>query len=266
MCLEFKASRMYEPEPDWVGTEAGRLAIQSINVGKAEAGEYPVLLDAFALESIFMHTLIPSIKGDNVSRGNSKLKDQIGSKVAADDLNLFDDGTLAGGLHSGKADMEGVPKQRTPIIEQGILRGFLYDNYWGKIEGRESTGNASRGGGRLNLPPYGTLPTINPSNIVLKPGSASEDELVTHMKNGYYVRNVQGAHQSNPETGEFSVAIAPAWRIIKGEITHAVKGAMIAGNTYDLMDRISLVGKETRQLGTFVAPKIIVDKLKVITN
>jgi len=266
MCLEFIASRAYEPKPDWVGSEAGKLAIQSINVGKAEAGEFPVLLDSFALESIFMYTLIPSVKGDSVSRGNSKLKDKIGSTIAGDNLNLFDDGTISGGLHSGKADMEGVPKQRTPIIEKGILRGFLYDNYWGKIEGKESTGNAGRGGGRLLLPPYGTLPTINPSNIVLKPGTASENELVEQVKNGYYVRGVQGAHQSNPETGEFSVAIAPAWRIMNGEITHAVKGAMIAGNLYDMIKRISLVGKESRQLGTFITPKIVVDKLNVITK
>ena len=266
MCLEFKASRVYEPEPDWVGSEAGKLAIQSINVGKAEAGEFPVLLDAFALESIFMYALIPSVRGDNVSRGKSKLKDKIGSRIAGENLDLFDDGTLSGGLRSGKADMEGVPKQRTSIIEKGTLRGFLYDNYWGKKEERESTGNATRGGGRLLLPPYGTLPTIEPSNIILKPGTASEDELIAQVKNGYYVRDVQGAHQSNPETGEFSVAIAPAWRIMKGEITHAVKGAMITGNIYDVMEKISLIGKKSRQLGTFITPKIVIDKLNVITK
>ncbi len=266
MCLEFKASRKCEPEPEWVGSEAGKLAIQSINVGKAEAGDFPVLLDSFALESIFLYTLIPSVRGDNVSRGKSKLKDKIGSNIAGENLDLLDDGTLRGGLRSGKADMEGVPKQRTPIIEKGTLRGFLYDNYWGKKEKKESTGNATRGGGRLLLPPYGTLPTIEPSNIILKPGTASEDELVAQVKNGYYVRDVQGAHQSNPETGEFSVAIAPAWRIMKGEITHAVKGAMIAGNIYDVIKKISLIGKEPRQLGTFITPKIVIDKLNVIAK
>jgi PmbA protein len=266
MCIEFQASRMYEPKQKWVGSEAGRLAIQSINVGKAEGGKFPVLLDSFALESIFNATLIPSVRGDNVSRGNSKLKDKIGSKIASDSLGLLDDGTRAGGLRSGKADMEGVPRQRTPIIEKGRLHGFLYDNYWGRIEGKESTGNAGRGGGRLLLPPYGTLPTISPSNVVIEPGTASEQELLAQVKNGYYVRDVQGAHQSNPETGEFSVAIAPAWRILNGEITHAVKGAMIAGNLYDMINNISLVGKESRQLGTFITPKIVIDNLDMITG
>ena len=86
------------------------------------------------------------------------------------------------------------------------------------------------------------------------------------MKNGYYVRNVQGAHQSNPETGEFSVALAPAWRIQKGKITHAVKGVMIAGNAYEMLKKISALSREARQVGTFIAPKVIVSELNVITK
>ena len=111
-------------------------------------------------------TLIPSIRGDNVARGKSALKDKVGKKIAGDNVSIADDGTLPGGLHTGRTDMEGVPKQKTPIIANGTLQGFLYDNYWGNIENRESTGNARRGGGRLQLPPYGTLPSVNPSNII----------------------------------------------------------------------------------------------------
>ncbi|UCE96511.1 MAG: TldD/PmbA family protein [Candidatus Bathyarchaeota archaeon] len=266
MCFEFKASRTYTPEPDWVGGEAAKLAVNSINVGKAQAGKFPILLDPFALQSILMHTLIPSIKGDIVSRGRSILKDKVGEKVTEDNITISDDGTLSGGLHSGKTDMEGVPKQKTPIIEDGVLQNFLYDNYWAKLEGKESTGNASRGGGGLTLPPYGTLPTINPSNIMFKTGTASEEELITETKNGYYVRNVQGAHQSNPETGEFSVALAPAWRILRGEIVHAVKGVMIAGNAYNMIKNISVLGEKARQLNMFIAPKVIVSELSVITK
>lgn len=266
VCVEFKASRTFAPEPDWIGSEAGKLAMQSIKVGKAEAGRFPVLLDPFALESILTYTLIPAVGGDNVSRGNSILKDKVGKKIAGENVSIYDDGALQGGLQSGKADMEGVPKRRTPIIEDGVLEGFLYDNYWAKMEGKESTGNGSRGGGRLSLPPYGTLPTIKPSNVILKAGTASEDELIKEVKNGYYVRNIQGAHQSNPETGEFSVALAPAWRILQGKITHAVKGVMIAGNIYDMMEKIALVGKEARQLSNLIAPKIVISELNVVTK
>ncbi len=266
MCFEFKASRRYEPDPKWVAKEAARFAIDAINVGKAEAGRFPILLDPFALQSILTFTLVQSVKGDIVARGRSIFKDKIGKKVAGKDVTIYDNGILAGGMQSGRMDMEGVPRQRTPLIEEGILRGFLYNNYWARLEGEESSGNAGRGGGALSLPPYGTIPTISPTNIQLKAGTFTEEELLEEVKDGYYVRNVQGAHQSNPETGDFSVALAPAWRVQKGKITHAVKGVMIAGNAYDMLKKVSALGKETRQVGTFVTPKVVVSELNVITK
>jgi len=266
MCVEFKASRRYEPNPEWVAKEAARFAIDAINVGKAEAGKFPILLDPFALQSILTYTLVQSVRGDNVARGRSAFKNKIGKKVAGENITIYDNGILPGGLRSGRMDMEGVSRQKTPIIEEGILRGFLYDNYWAKLEGKESTGNAGRGGGALSLPPYGTIPTISPTNIQFTAGTFTEKELLEEVKNGYYVRSVQGAHQSNPDTGEFSVALAPAWRIQKGKITHAVKGVMIAGNAYDMLKKISALGKETRQVETFIAPKAVISELSVITK
>jgi len=265
-CFELKASRKYEPDPKWVAKEAARLAIDAINIGKAEAGKFPILLDPFVLQSILTYTLVQSVKGDIVARGRSIFKDKIGKKVAGENITMHDNGILPGGLRSGKMDMEGVPRQKTPIIEEGILRGFLYNNYWARLEGKESTGNAGRGGGGLSLPPYGTVPTISPTNIQFKAGTFTEEELLEEVKNGYYVRYVQGAHQSNPETGEFSVALAPAWRIQKAKITQAVKGVMIAGNAYNMLEKISALGKETRQVGTFIAPKVVVSELSVITK
>ena len=266
MCFEFKASRRYEPDPKWVATKAAGLAIDAINVGSAEAGRFPILLDQFALQSILTFTLVQSVRGDNVARGRSIFQHKVGKKAAGENITIYDNGTLSGGLRSGKMDMEGVPRQKTPIIEEGILRGFLYNNYWARLEGKESTGNAGRGGGGLSLPPYGTIPNISPTNIQLKAGTFTEEELLEEAKNGYYVRNVQGAHQSNPETGEFSVALAPAWRIQQGKMTHAVKNVMIAGNVYDMLKKISALGKETRQVGTFIAPKVVISELNVITK
>ncbi len=266
MCFDFKVSRTYDIDPSWVGKEAARLAVQSLNVGKAEAGKFPVLLDPFAFQEILTYTLVQSAKGDTVYRGRSKLKGKVGTQIAAESFSLYDDGTLEGGMYSGKTDFEGVPRQKTPIIEKGTLRGFIYDNYWARLAQEESTGNAGRGGGALNLPAYCMVPSINPTNIRLVEGTASEDELVREVKDGYYVRSVQGAHQSNPDTGDFSVAITPAWRIMKGEIQHAVKGAMISGNIYDLLNKVQLIGKEARQVGNFIAPKVVVTELNVVSK
>ncbi len=266
MCYEFLAKRKYEIDPEWVGREAGSLAVKSTNVGPAEPGKFRVLLDPFALQSILTYTFVEAIKGDNVYRGKSAYKNKVGEKVASEILSIYDDGTLPGGLYSAKADLEGVPCQRTPIIERGVLSGFIYDNYWARLVGKESTGNAGRGGGGLGLPKYGTVPSINPTNIVVEPGDASEEELISEVKDGYYIREVQGAHQSNPETGEFSVALAPAFRIKEGRITHAVKGVMMAGNAYEMLKKIILMGKEARQVGNFVAPKVVVEGMTIIAK
>ena len=266
MCGEFKASRVYDPQPEWVAEVAANLSVRAIKVGKPQSGKFPVLLDPFALQDILTYTLIESIKGDNVHRGKSALRGKVGQMVACEGVTIFDDGTLHGGLKSWSSDLEGAPKQRTPILADGVLEGFVYDNYWAKLEGKKSTGNAERGGGGLNLPAYGTTPSIQPSNIVLEPGTASEEELLRETGDGYYVRDVQGAHQSNPETGEFSVALAPAWRIENGEVTHAVKGTMIAGSVFDLMKNIAVIGKDARQVGTLVSPKVVVRELRVISE
>ncbi len=265
-CFEFKASRKHDPDPEWIARKAAGLAIDALNVGKAEAGKFPILLDQFALQSILTFTLVPSVRGDIVSRGRSIFQNKVGEQIAGENISMYDNGILTGGLRSGTMDLEGVPKQKTPIIEAGILRGFLYNDYWARFAGKQSTGNADRGGGGLSLPPYGTIPNISPTNIQLKAGTLTEEELFNEVKNGYYVRNVQGAHQSNPETGEFSVALAPAWRIQHGRMTHAVKGVMIAGNVYDMLKKIPALGKETRQVGTFIAPKVVISELNVITK
>jgi len=266
MCYEFSAKRKYEIDPEWVGKEAGNLALKSTDVGPAEPGKFKVLLDPFALQSILTYTFVEAIKGDNVYRGKSAYKNKLGQQVASELLSIYDDGTLPGGLYSSKADLEGVPCQRTSIIEKGVLSGFIYDNYWAKLVGKESTGNAGRGGGGLGLPPYGTVPSIQPKNVVIEPGDASEEELIAEVRDGYYVREVQGAHQSNPETGEFSVALAPAFRIKNGRIAYAVKGVMMAGNAYEMLKKISLIGKEARQVGNFVAPKLVVEELTIIAK
>lgn len=264
ICSELKVSRRYQPDPEWVAKNAAKLAVDAINVGKAEAGRFPVLLDPFALQYILMYTFVQSIRGDNVTRGRSIFKNRIGKKVAGEKVTIYDNGILPGGLYSGKMDFEGLPRQKTPIIKEGILLGFLYNSYWAKIEGKKSTGNADRGS--PILPPYSTIPTINPTNIQLEGGTYTEEELLEDVENGYYVRSVQGANQSNPETGEFSVALAPAWRVKKGEITKAVKGVMITGNAYEMLKKISALSKESRQVGTFIAPKVVVSELNVITS
>ncbi|MGC9345943.1 MAG: metallopeptidase TldD-related protein, partial [Candidatus Bathyarchaeales archaeon] len=138
-----------------------------------------------------------------------------------------------------------------------ILHNFIYDNYTAKKEGKESTGNASRAG-------YLSTPTVEATNFHLKPRKKSPEELLSEVDDGILVYYLQGAHSSNPASGEFSVVATPAWRIEKGEIAHATRGVMLAGNIFQVLTNISALANNERKIGQLIAPWVLVENIKVI--
>ncbi len=159
-----------------------------------------------------------------MQRGQSAFKDKIGTQVASENLTIYDDGLMPSGMRSWSFDAEGVPQQKTPIIEKGILRSFIYDNYSARKEGKESTGNALRGG-------YLSTPNIGPTNFHIMPSNKTCETLLAEVDDGLIVYYLQGAHSSNPMSGEFSVVATPAWQIRDGKIADACGGVMLAGTS-----------------------------------
>ncbi|MEM2281424.1 MAG: TldD/PmbA family protein [Candidatus Bathyarchaeia archaeon] len=257
ICFEFNTERVYKIDPEWVGVEAARQAASALKARRVETKSMNVVLAHFALQQLLYYTLMDAVKADNVQRKQSALQGKIGEKVASEDVIIQDDGVLDGGLRTWKFDGEGVPQQKTIIIENGILRNYLYDNYTAKKEGKESTGNAFRAG-------YLSTPRIEATNFHILPGKKSPKELVSEIDEGLLVYSVQGAHSSNPASGEFSVVATPAWKIEKGEITHAVKGAMLAGNVFEALKNIFALANNERKIGQLVAPWVLIGNVKVI--
>ncbi|HID18323.1 TPA: TldD/PmbA family protein, partial [Candidatus Bathyarchaeota archaeon] len=204
------------------------------------------------------YTLVPALKADNVQRGRSPLKGRMGERVASPLLTLIDDGLLVGGLHTSSFDDEGTPSQQTPLIEGGFLKGFLYDHYRASKDEVESTGNAVR------LASYTSTPVIEPSNLVVKPSGLSPEVLLSEVKYGFYVPFVQGAHSSNPESGEFSVVAAPVWLVEEGSLTKPVRSIMLAGTIYELLENLSGLASNVRTLDSLVAPWIKVEGVRVV--
>jgi PmbA protein len=257
VCFEFSAERNYNVDPEWVGKEAARLTLSSLKTKPVETKNYTLVFTQFALQELLYYTLINAIKADSVERDQSPFKDKLGTKVGSEAVTIRDDGLLAGGLRTGIFDAEGVPHQKTPIIEKGILKNFLYDNYTAKKQGRQSTGNASRAG-------YLSTPSIEATNFHILPGTKSPDELMSEVDDGLMVSYLQGAHSSNPVSGEFSVVATPAWKIRKGKIEHASRGIMLAGNIFELLKNISVVANNERKMGQLVAPWVLVENVRVI--
>jgi len=260
VCFEVNAERVYNIDPQWVGREAARQAVSSLKAKKIESESFPVIFNQPAFHDLLYYTLINAVKADYVQRERSALKGKIGKEVASDLVTIHDDGLLEGGLLTWKFDGEGVPSQKTPVIEKGILKHYLYDNYTAKKIGVESTGNAFRGG----LAPYTSTPVLEATNFTFAPKNKSPENLINEIDDGLIVYNVQGAHSSNPESGEFSVVATPAWKIEKGNVAYAVKGAMLAGTVFDILKNVSALGNNTRKIGHLVAPWIRVENVKAI--
>ncbi|MBS7635880.1 TldD/PmbA family protein [Candidatus Bathyarchaeota archaeon] len=257
VCFEFNAERIYKIDPEWVGREAARLAALALRAKRVESRGMDVIFAHFALQQLLYYTLMNAVKADYVQRNQSAFKGKIGEKVASEVVTIYDDGLLEGGLRTWKFDGEGVPQQKTVIIEKGVLRNFIYDNYTAKKEGKESTGNAFRAG-------YLSTPNVETTNFHFKVGKKSSEELIGEVDEGLLVYSLQGAHSSNPASGEFSVVATPAWKIEKGRIVHPVKGAMLAGNVFEILKNVADLANNERKIGSLVAPWVHVENVNVI--
>jgi len=257
VCFEFNAGRSFSLNPAWIGKEAAKLALSALKPKKIETKTTTVILTPFALQELFAYTLINAVHADSVQRNQSAFKGKIGEKVASENFTVYDDGLFAGGMRTWAFDAEGVPHQKTAVIKEGVLKGFLYDNYSAKKDGAASTGNASRMG-------YLSTPSVDATNFHVMPGNASPEKMLSEIKEGLIVYYLQGAHSSNPVSGEFSVVATPAWKIEKGAIAHSTSGVMLAGNIFDVLKNISVVGSNERQMGQLIAPWVVVENLRVI--
>lgn len=257
VCFEFNAERNYNIDPEWVGKEAARLAVSALKTKRIETKNYTLILTQFALQDLLYYTLINAVKADNVQRNLSPFIDKLGAKVGSELVTIYDDGLYPGGLRTGTFDGEGVPRQKTLLMEKGVLKSFLYDNYAAKKAGKESTGNASRAG-------YLSTPNIEATNFHILPGSKTPEALMSEVDDGLMVSFLQGAHSSNPVSGEFSVVATPAWKIRKGKIEHSTRGVMLAGNIFELLKNVTAVANNDRKMGQLVAPWLMVENVRVI--
>ncbi|MFZ3148309.1 MAG: TldD/PmbA family protein [Methanothrix sp.] len=242
---EFYSSRCYKPSLEDVGSAAAEQARSSLGGCRAESGTFDVLLRPIAVAELLDYTLLPALAADNVQKGRSSLRGRVGDKVSAESLAIADDGLLSGGMDSSAFDGEGVPSQRTVLIDEGILKGYLYDSYTAGKEGARSTGNAVRSG-------YSDVPCVGSRNLILS--SSDSRDLLAETK-GLMVGSLIGAHTANPISGDFSVEAKNAFLIAPGEDAKPIRSLMLAGNFFELLKDIE-IGRDVRAIGAIVTPTV----------
>jgi PmbA protein len=241
---EFFNSRAFIADLGEVGKKAGEMAAASLGGSRAESGSFHVLLAPLAWADLLENAFLPSIMADNVQKGRSTLGDRVGREIASPNLNMVDDGLLAGGMGSSAFDGEGVPSRSTSLLEKGVLKGFLYDSYAAGKAGAKSTGNAVRGG-------YSDIPRVWIRNLVVSSGRARD---LSCEPEGILVNGLIGGHTANPVSGDFSVEARNSFYISSGE-KRPIRSLMLAGNIFELLSEIE-VGTDARAVGDIVTPTV----------
>ncbi len=217
-------------------------ALTNLNAKPAPAGNMTVVLGS-GWPGILLHEAIGhGLEGDFNRKGSSAFSGRIGQRVAADGVTVVDDGTIADRRGSLNVDDEGTPTQRTVLIENGILRGYMQDSMNARLMGMAPTGNARRES-FAHLP----MPRMTNTYMLAGEGDKSRDpsEIIASVKNGLYAVNFGGG-QVDITSGKFVFSAAEAYMIEDGKITYPVKGATLIGNGPDVLTRVSMIGNDMR--------------------
>jgi PmbA protein len=247
-----------------VGREAGRRALEKLGGRQISSGIYPVLMENHVAAE-FLSLLAHCFLSEQVQKGKSVLKGKLGALFFSPLLSVVDDGLLIEGGAASPVDGEGTPSQRTPLVVNGEVKGYLYDRFWANREtgcsgmsGDGSTGNSRRSS--IKSPPG-----LGTSNFFIEPGEVAFPSLIKDLERGVVVQEVMGLHTVDPISGDFSLGCSGQW-IEKGERVHPVKSIAIAGNLYQLFKKVAEVGNDLRFFGKIGSPCLLIDSLEISGN
>jgi len=211
-------------------------AVTNLEARPAPAGKMPVVLGS-GWPGILLHEAVGhGLEGDFNRKGSSTFSGQIGKRVAAKGVTVVDDGTIPGRRGSLNIDDEGNPTQRTVLIEDGILRGYMQDSLNARLMGVPVTGNARRES-------FAHLPLPRMTNTTMVNGDKSVEEIIKSVKKGIYAVNFGGG-QVDITNGKFVFSMSEAYMIENGKVTYPVKGATLIGNGPDAMNQVVMIGND----------------------
>jgi len=243
---------------DYSRTLAERL-IELVSLAKRRvrisSGKYPAIFTSKAVP-LLLKSLKMGINGKVVQKKVSPLLKKMRTYIASSSLNIVDDATFPFGPASSPLDGEGIPSRPTQIIEKGRLKSFIYDLQTAGLMRTRSTANAARS--------YDSLPSPSTTNLILKEGEVSFEEMIHDIKEGILVDQVIGSGQGNTLMGEFSVNLDLGYKIEDGKIKGRVKDVMISGNTYKMLKELAAIGSEARFVGSTRTPPLYFKEINVV--
>jgi TldD protein len=229
-------SHFTEAELDRYARAAVSQALTNLEARPAPAGTMTVVLGP-GWPGVLLHEAVGhGLEGDFNRKGSSAFSGRLGQRVASRGVTVIDDGTLPGRRGSLSVDDEGNPTQRTVLIEDGVLRGYMQDSLNARLMKMPVTGNARR-----ESFAHLTMPRM--TNTYMLAGSQDPAEILKSVKKGIYASNFGGG-QVDITNGKFVFSAAEAYMIEDGKITYPVKGATLIGNGPDALTRVSMIGND----------------------
>ncbi|TCK74254.1 TldD/PmbA family protein [Acidipila rosea] len=238
--------------PEAVGAEAARRTLRRLDGRRVPTQQAPIVFAPEIARSL-IGAIFDAASGDSIYRGASFFTGKLGEQVAAESVNVIDDGTLVGGFGSSPFDGEGLPKRRTVIVERGVLTNYLLNTYTARKLNMRSTGNAARG--------LSGNPGIGASNLFLEAGTLTPAQIIGDIGSGLYVTELIG-QGVNMVTGDYSRGASGLW-IENGELTYPVQEITIAGNLKEMFMNISAIGNDLIFRSSAAAPTLRVDGMTI---
>ena len=229
-----------------LAADFSRIIVGNLGAQSSESYKGAVVFSPEALISIFLSPVLSATSAIAVQRGRSALGKKLGESIANPVLTMIDDPTDLGLGGATAWDREGQPTCRSAIVENGVLKKFLYNGYAANVEGKQSTGHA-QGGPR-------STPGLGIHSLVVAPGDGGDlNALLASMGRGLFVERFSGSVDAM--TGDFSGVAKSARWVEDGRIMHSVKETLLAGNVFDLLVGDLVLGsKSLRRRGSFRAP------------
>ncbi|MBJ6799372.1 TldD/PmbA family protein [Geomonas propionica] len=222
--------------PEELALKAAQRGVMMLGARKSPAGQFPVVLSSEAGGTMVHEAIGHGLEADLVQAGSSVYRGRIGEQVASELITVIDDATIPYARGSFGFDSEGTPAQKTVLVENGILKGYLYDRLSALKAGGASTGNGRRES-------YRNRPIVRMTNTLIAPGVSDPGEILRSVPNGLFVKRMGGG-QVNTVNGDFVFEVTEGYLIENGAIAEPVRGATLAGNGPEVLRQIAMVGSD----------------------
>jgi TldD protein len=215
---------------------AAKRALMMLTASRAPGGRMPVVISSRAGGTMIHEAIGHGLEADLIQQGLSVFSDRLHRKVASSLVTVIDDSTIAHKRGSFRFDDEGTPSERTLLVENGILKGYMFDRLSAMKSGTRSTGNGRRQS-------YKHRPIPRMTNTYIQEGSTPPDQIVSSLEKGLLVEKMGGG-QVNTVTGDFVFDVQEGYLIEKGKKGEPVRGATLTGNGPQILSSIDMMGSD----------------------